>query len=103
MDNNHKGMRVLSLCILHLISVEKKETIRTVEKEIEKGHLVAYLYEKYPYLQDCLMQDYIQDLDNYFAEYDGFIEGNENRKYAIEGDDNGLLLILALIADILKI
>ena len=46
MDNKYMGMKVLSLCILHLISIGEKETIATVEKEIEKGSLVTYLYNK---------------------------------------------------------
>ena len=100
MDNKYMGMKVLSLCILHLISIGEKETIATVEKEIEKGSLVTYLYNKYPNLQNHLLPDYIQVLNNCFAGFAGYVEGNEDRKYGICGEDNGLLLLLALVFDL---
>ncbi len=51
--------------------------------------------------QSYLSPDYIQGLDNYFAGYAGYVEGNTDRKYGICGEDNGLSLILALVFDLL--
>lgn len=95
------GIGLFQLQVLHLISIGKRETVETIEKHITEGNLVEYLYNKY-------REDFgifsMKTYDNaalnlYFQNYSGYIEGNEIRKYGIVNDEDGFLLVLALISD----
>jgi len=96
------GLGFLSIEILHLISIGKKEKISVIEKHFEQNDLVEYLNQKYN--NDFFVKFDNKTYDNtqinkYFANYTGYIEGNESRKYGIMNEEDGLLLILALIND----
>lgn len=97
-----RGIGLLSLEIMHLISIGKKETFEEIEKHFEEKDLVEYLYEKY---RDEFVISFDsgiynnESINTYFYNYSGYIEDNELRKYRIVGEENGLLLILALVAD----
>lgn len=100
------GMGLFSLEILHVISMGKKELISEIEKHFEEGNVVEYLDEKYAedfYVKFDNSTYDNQALNKYFSNYAGYIDGNERRKYGIMNDDDGLLLILALITDKLEI
>ncbi len=96
------GLGLFSMEILHLISAGKKEEISIIEKQFEQSNLVEYLSEKYNdefYIKfDNTTYDNSQ-INKYFSNYSGYIEGKEDRKYGIINGDDGLLLILALVND----
>ena len=96
------GIGLFQLEIIHLISIGIKEKIQTIEKCFEEENLVEYLYEKYNEEFSIEFDGGIYDNDainRYFFEYCGYIEGNESNKYGIENEEDGLLLIIALISD----
>ena len=101
MDNNSlKGIGLLQLSILHLISIGKTETITEIEKHFKAKDLVEYLYSKYEsdFLAPFNNSIYSNDsINSYFAQYD--ICGNEDRKYGITKNEDGFLLILALLSN----
>jgi len=102
MEMSLRKMGLFQLTICHLISAGKKETIEEVENHICNESLVEYLFEKYKdYIFDfqIVAEEYAKPLNKYFSDYDGYIQGNENRKYGIMNENDGLLLILALISD----
>ncbi len=104
-NNSLKGIGVLQLCILHLVSIGKKESIADIEAHLESKDLVEYLYSKYKadFSISFDNSNYSNEtLNSYFGQYSGYIEGNEDRKYGIVQDDDGLLLVLAIISEKIK-
>ena len=97
-----KGIGLFQLEVLHLISIGKRESFETIEKAIENGNLIEFIYEKYRSDFFILFDNSVYDneaLNSYFQNYSGYISGNESRKYGIMNDNDGLLLIPALISD----
>lgn len=97
-----KGIGLFQLEVLHLVSIGKQESIEAVEKAIDDGNLIEYIYNKYRSEFFVLFDNDVYDneaLNAYFQNYSGYIGGNEARKYGIMNDNDGLLLILALISD----
>ena len=93
---------LFQLEVLHLISIGKKETIEDIEKSLDNGNLIEYIFNKYRDDFFVLFDNGVYDneaLNLYFQNYSGYIQGNESRKYGIMNETDGLLLILALISD----
>lgn len=96
------GIGLFSLEILHLISVGKKETLKDIESHLDTADLIEYLSQKYDEEFSIKFDNTNYDnseINKYFTNYSGYIEGNEDRKYGILNQDDGLLLILALLTD----
>ena len=97
-----KGIGLFQLEVLHLISIWKKENIEDIEKHIDDGSLIEYIFSKYRDEFFVVFDNEVYDnkaLNLYFQNYSGYIQGNESRKYGIMNETDGLLLILALISD----
>ena len=104
-NNSLKGIGLLQNCILHLVSIGEKESIADIEAHLESKDLVEYLYSKYKadFLISFDNSIYSNEsLNSYFGQYCGCIEGEEYSKYGITKSDDGLLLILALISNIIE-
>ena len=105
MQNNLVGLGLFSLSIIHLVSIGEKENFETVEDHINEGNVVEYLFEKY---KDHFMISFDnriynnQQLNAYFKSFSGWIEGNEGRKCGIVGEENGLLLLIALVMELIN-
>lgn len=97
-----KGLDVLAFEIIPLISTGEKETISTIEKELDNNNLVTYLNRKY---KSNFMVDFedgtydISKLNECFLNYSGYVQGNESRKFGVVKEEDGLLLVLALIVN----
>jgi len=101
-----RGLDVLGYEIIALISRGSIETISQVEKELDEGNLVTYLNRKYrgdfmPNFEDGTYD--IEELNKFFLDFSGYVQGNESRKYGIVREDDGLLLVLALVMNGLKL
>lgn len=97
-----KGIGFFQLEVLHLISIGKKESIETIEKHIDEGNLIEYIFNKYRDEFSIVFNNETYDneaLNLFFQNYSGYVQGNESRKYGIMNETDGLLLILALISD----
>ncbi len=96
------GIGLFTVEVIHLISAGKHENFAEIEKHFENRDLVEYLSTKYAehfFAQfDGTMYDNAA-INQYFFEYTGYIQGNERRKYGIMNDEDGLLLIPALLMD----
>lgn len=97
-------MELLGYEIIALISRGRKETISEIEKQMENENILYYIREKYagellnPFNDD--EQYNYTDWNKALAKYSGWIEGQEGRKYGIENEDDGLLLLVALILEL---
>ena len=105
-ENTLAGLGLFSLEIIHLISLGKKEKINEIEQHFASNDVVQYLSQKYD--EDFWVKFDNNTYDNreinkFFNNYVGYIEGNESRKYGIMNDNDGLLLMLALITDKVEI
>ncbi len=101
-ENTLTGIGFFGMQILHLISNGKSEGIQEIEKHFDDGDLVEYLSKKYDDYFYIKFDNSTYDnsaINKYFSNYSGFIEGNEAKKYGIMNEQDGLLLILALIFD----
>lgn len=100
------GFGILALEIIVLISSGEKEPIDIIEDHLGKGDIIEYLQNKYCHKFFIPFDNSMYDnkmLNRYFSNYDGFIQGNERRKYGIQQQDDGLLMILALMTDKIEI
>ena len=95
-----RGLDVLGFEIIALISNGAIETITKIEEELDNNNLVTYLNLKYKenFMVDFVNGAYdIKELNEYFTEFSGYIQGNESRKYRITNENHGLLLMVGLI------
>lgn len=102
LDNSLRGIGLFAMEVLHLISKGEKETLEDIKKHFEDEDLVDYLYTKYKNNFSVQFDNSIYNnsvINKYFANYTGYIDGNEERKYGILHEDQGLLLILSLLMD----
>ena len=106
MFNGTERLQLFGLEIIALISQGKSETIEQIEQHIDAGNFIQYIREKYKdnmfntFYDDCPYN--LEDWNQAFAVYSGYIQGNERRKFGICNDNEGLLLIVALILEILS-
>lgn len=100
------GLDVLAFELIALINDKYTETITKVEEELDNNNLVTYLNKKY---KENFMADFengpydINELNNYFADFSGYVQGNESRKFGVSNEENGLLLVLALTINGLRL
>lgn len=97
-------LELLGYEVLALISRGRKETITEIEKQMENENILHYIRTKYadelfnPFGDEA--QYNYSDWNKALGKYSGWIEGNEHRKYGIENKDDGLLLLVALILEL---
>lgn len=99
---NLKGIGLFVLEIIGLISSGEKEKVSDIEKHIDNNDVVEYIYNKYKNKFSIHFDGSTYSnsaINKYFNNYSGYIEGNESRKYGIFNEEDGLLLIIALITD----
>ena len=96
-----KGIGIFASELVHLVSIGKKETIDAIEEHISKGDVVDYLYTKYKRdfsISFSFDSPYdISALNKYFHNFDSVVDGEERRKYGIEKQTDGLLLLIAIL------
>lgn len=105
MEENLKGLGLFASSIIHLISIGKQENFNEIEEHIENADIVEYLYEKYRdhfYVHFDGNMYNNQQINAYFNRYTGYLEGNEERKFGVVGCNNGLLVLLAMLNDIIE-
>ena len=105
MEENLKGLGLFASSIIHLISIGKQENFNEIEQHIENADIVEYLYEKYRdhfYVHFDGSMYNNQQINAYFSRYAGYLEGNEERKFGVVGYNNGLLVLLAMLNDIIE-
>lgn len=101
-NGNLMGIGLFASQVVSLISSGEKEKLSIIEKHFGENDVVEYIFNKY---QDKFSIKFDNStynnsaINKYFFDYDGYIQGNENRKYGIINEDDGLLLILSLIFD----
>lgn len=97
-------LELLGFEIIDLVSCGYKETITEIEKQIENEKILQYIREKYKdnlsnTFSDSMPYNY-DDWNKALAKYSSWISGRERKKYGIENEDDGLLLLLALILEL---
>lgn len=104
--NGLHGLKAFGFDIISIIADGKKETIAKIEEEISNSNIVNYIYSKY---SDSMMltldENSPYDIDNWnmqISDYSGWVEGNESGKFGIVKDNDGLLLLLGLVMDMLE-
>lgn len=104
MNKNIDRIQLLGLEIIALISSGKKEKIVDIEKHMGEGDMVSYLLNKYGDEFSNSFDEIICDFkawNDEFMSYYGYVQGNENRKWGIINENDGLLLVVALIMSIM--
>lgn len=88
-----------------LISQGKTETIHAVEEHIHQGNLVEYICNRYKNNMAITLGPNcpydIKSWNDAYSSYNGYIQGNEERKFGILNENEGLLLVVSLTFDIL--
>lgn len=89
------GLRMFLYGVLDLIKAGKSETCSFVEENLSTGIATA-LYKKYnDAFYNTFNADYISEIDEYYKNAVGCVDGNEDRHYNCEEND-GLYLLLKL-------
>ena len=106
MSTSLRKIGVFQFDVCRLLSAGAKERISDIADEISNKHLIEYLYSKYtdadfayfgfPFDTDILLPEIVTALNSIFANY--YSPGCE-RKYCLYNDDDGLVLLLDLIAE----
>lgn len=98
-------IQLFALEMIALVSSGQKETISDIEKHMCDGDLVQYIRDKYnDNLTNKFDDDNIYNIKAWneaFTNYYGYVQGNENRKWGIVNEDDGLLLVIALTVEIM--
>lgn len=104
--NKYDRINLFAFEIIALVSAGHKETISEIVNHMLDNDLVNYIYEKY---EDQFSVDFgkesVYDIESYnqfFFEISSYVNGNESRKYGIVNENDGLLLIVAVILNLLK-
>ena len=97
-------LELLGFEIIDLVSCGYKETISEIETQIKNENILQYIREKYKdnlsnTFSDNMPYNYA-DWNKALAKYSVWIRGQERRKYGIENEDDGLLLLLAFILEL---
>lgn len=103
--NGTERIEILGFELIALIANREKETIQKIEEEIANCNIVNYIVNKYKDSLSVIFDDScpynIKDWNKEFCDYSGWVEGNESRKFGITKEDDGLLLLLGLVLDIM--
>lgn len=92
--------------IIAQISFGHKETITKIVEEMDKKHVVRYLYEKYHdnlYLSlgdNCPYN--VDDWEEIYSQYAYISSNDARRKWGIVNEDDGLLLLVSLTFEALR-
>jgi hypothetical protein len=87
--------------VIHLISLGKKEMTSIIEEHLDKKDLIEYISTKYSkdFLAEFPDTRYnFNQLNKLFSNND-FIPTSKYEKYGLMNDDDGLLEILAIVAN----
>ncbi|NRT34535.1 hypothetical protein BJV38_002878 [Clostridium beijerinckii] len=100
-------IEILGMEIIALISQGKKETLSKIKDEINNGDVARYIGKKYePYMTNILIDGKTPyNLDEWkkeFNKFAGVFDDRESRKFGIVNEDDGLLLILGIILEMLQ-
>ncbi len=104
--NGIERLQLFGFEIISLISQGKIETIEEIEKHIAESDLVQYIRDKYSdgmtikFEDDCPYN--LDDWNKEFHNYSGCIEGKERRNYGICNNNDGLLLVVELVLEIIS-
>lgn len=100
------GIKNFAFDIIALIADGEKESIKDIEKEIKDNKIINYICNKYSNkMMLVLDENFPYDIEAWNQEllnYTSWVEGNESRKFGIIKKDDGLLLLLGLILDLLQ-
>lgn len=91
------GLSTFAYCVLDVVSSGNKEGISVVERHFDNGDIFEYLTHKYPESFCLLSPENGGEINQYFSELSAYVKGNERRKFCVDGEENGLLLVLALV------
>lgn len=86
--------------VISLSSEGIKESISVVEEHIDNGDLASYICSKYNLARDN--KGILERLDKKIGEFAGCLVGEEDREYGISEENDGLLLIVTVVIEILK-
>ena len=104
--NGLQGIKGFAFDLISIISSGATETIEKVENEISKENITNYIFGRYadrvsmPYDENSMYD--LEAWNKALADFSGWVEGNESRKFGITGDNDGLLLLVALIVELLN-
>lgn len=100
------GIKIFAFDLMSIISSGATETIEKIEDEIANERITNYISTKYA---DKIQMPYdsssIYDIESWnkeLAGFSGWVEGNESRKLGIRNKNNGLLLLVDLIIELLQ-
>lgn len=104
--NGLQGIKIFTFDLIHIISTGATETITRVEEEIDKQNIINYIFKKYAdrvsmTYDDSCMYD-LEAWNKELSDFSEWVKGNEARKFRITGENNGLLLLVDLIVELLK-
>lgn len=96
------GLGCFASEIIHIISLGESESYLIIEAHLESNDLIEYISQKYGKFFNYIFNDTIYDnkeLNKFFSMYYDEIKGKGGKQNGIMKDEDGLLLILALIAN----
>ena len=102
---NLTGLGFFTKELVHLVSLGEKESIKEVLDHVEKQNIVEYLSSKYGGTLFELFSNMIYDnkcINNFFKESVDLDDNQIKESYLLSSDNDGLLLLLAVVANHLE-
>ena len=109
MDKAFNGLDRIDLFaqeIIIQISLGHKETITKIVEEMDRKHVVRYLYEKYKDDWFLSLDDRcpynVDDWEEIYSQYAYISSNDARRKWGIVNEEDGLLLLVSLTFEALR-
>ena len=109
MDKAFNGLDRIDLFaqeIITQISLGHKETITKIVEEMDRKHVVRYLYEKYKNDWFLSLDDRcpynVDDWEEIYSQYAYISSNDARRKWGIVNEEDGLLLLVSLTFEALR-
>ena len=109
MDKAFNGLDRIDLFaqeIITQISLGHKETITQIVEEMDRKHVVRYLYEKYKDDWFLSLDDRcpynVDDWEEIYSQYAYISSNDARRKWGIVNEEDGLLLLVSLTFEALR-
>lgn len=100
-----KGIRMFTRNVIRLISLGREESVSDIKNHIDNDDVADYILKKYSAdLAVCPdeVSFNMQGINAFFNSFsDRFDCGETEGKLAVAGDNNGLLVLLSLVAELI--
>lgn len=88
--------------VIGLIDQGVNEPIESVNNAMSEGNIANYIYDKHGDKMQSLVEKRLNDINTEYFDISSYASGNEYRKFAVQDENNGLLLLVSIGLELQK-